>query len=169
MQLRPMICPSNHHDGVLPVREVLEFKIIIKTVLKLMTRRGARLAQSARERGAMGRLTTHVLDTANGVPARGMRIDLARIDGERAVAVKTVVTNHDGRTDAPMLADGALAAGTYVLTFHVRDYFAGRAGRDDASPFLDQVPLRFVIADAGAHYHVPLLVSPWSYSTYRGS
>ena len=117
----------------------------------------------------MGRLTTHVLDTANGVPAGGMAIDLDRIDGGVAVRIASTRTNADGRTDAPMLADATFATGTYVLTFHVRDYFAARTGREDASPFLDIVPIRFVIAEADKHYHVPLLVSPWSFSTYRGS
>ena len=117
----------------------------------------------------MGRLTTHVLDTANGVPARGMAIDLDRIEGEHAVRITSIRTNADGRTDVPMLPEAIFAAGTYVLTFHVRDYFDARAGRADASPFLDVVPIRFVIAEADKHYHVPLLVSPWSFSTYRGS
>ena len=117
----------------------------------------------------MGRLTTHVLDTANGVPARGVRIDLARIEGEAPIAVGSTVTNADGRTDAPMLAGDTFRPGTYMLTFHVREYFERRAGQTGACPFLDVVPIRFVIADATAHYHVPLLVSPWSFSTYRGS
>jgi 5-hydroxyisourate hydrolase len=117
-----------------------------------------------------GRLTTHVLDTARGRPAAGLTIELWR-DG---TCLKTVVTNADGRTDAPLLADGELEAGPYELVFHVGAYFAGQNGDGPGEaapgvPFLDTVPVRFGIADAGAHYHVPLLASPWAYSTYRGS
>lgn len=117
----------------------------------------------------MGRLTTHVLDTANGVPAAGMRIDLARIDGERIDRLKTVTTNADGRIDAPLLEGAALERGTYRLVFHVAEYFRGRGTALSEPPFLDRVPIRCGIADPAAHYHVPLLCSPWSYSTYRGS
>ena len=115
-------------------------------------------------------LTTHVLDTAHGRPAAGMRLELARLDsasGERHV-LKTVRTNADGRTDAPLLAENELTRGVYEIVFHVGEYFAGHEGVPDP-PFLDSVPLRFGIADLSAHYHVPLLASPWSYSTYRGS
>jgi 5-hydroxyisourate hydrolase len=110
-----------------------------------------------------GRLTTHVLDTAHGRPAAGVAIELARLDGDRREILRTVTTNADGRTDEPLLADGALGAGEYELVFAVGPYFGEGEG------FLDRVPVRFSVADAGAHYHVPLLVSPWSYSTYRGS
>jgi len=106
-----------------------------------------------------GRLTTHVLDTARGRPAAGIPIELARIDGDRREVVATATTNAGGRTDAPLLEDPQV--GTYELTFDVGGHF------DEG--FLGRVPVRFAIADAGAHYHVPLLVSPWSYSTYRGS
>ena len=106
-----------------------------------------------------GRLTTHVLDTANGRPAAGIPIELARLDGERREVLRSVATNADGRTDEPLLEE--LQAGTYELVFAVGEHFH--------EGFLDRVPVRFTIADAGAHYHVPLLVSPWSYSTYRGS
>lgn len=116
----------------------------------------------------MGRLSTHVLDTAHGVPARGMRIDLHRLDGADARLLKTVTTNADGRTDEPLLAGDQLLAGGYRLTFHVAAYFAEIAARD-AGVFLDAVPVAFVVADPRADHHVPLLVSPWSYTTYRGS
>jgi 5-hydroxyisourate hydrolase len=106
-----------------------------------------------------GRLTTHVLDTANGRPAAGIAIELARLDGEEREVLATVRTNADGRTDAPLLDD--LRAGTYELVFDVGGHFEAE--------FLGRVPVRFTVADADAHYHVPLLVSPWSYSTYRGS
>jgi 5-hydroxyisourate hydrolase len=117
----------------------------------------------------IGKLSTHVLDTARGCPAGGVRIDLARIDGSQRVELKTVFTNADGRTDQPLLDTHELDVGRYELTFHVGDYFR-EAGIALASPaFLDTVPLRFAVSDPQAGYHVPLLVSPWSYSTYRGS
>jgi 5-hydroxyisourate hydrolase len=118
----------------------------------------------------MGRLSTHVLDTANGRPAAGMKIELFRIDGNGTrTLVKAVVTNGDGRTDAPLLIDSAFAVGTYELVFDVADYFRAKGAATADPPFLSSVPLRFSIAEQDGHYHVPLLVSPWSYSTYRGS
>lgn len=118
---------------------------------------------------SMGRLTTHVLDTAHGGGAPGVRIDLFRFDREgRASWLASAVTNADGRTDAPLLAGEALASGRYELLFHVGAYFAARGVRLAEPPFLDEVPVRFAVADPAAHYHVPLLVSPWSYTTYRG-
>ena len=116
----------------------------------------------------MGRLSTHVLDTANGKPARGVKLRLERIDNGTATLVVDAVTNADGRTDTPLLSGDGYRTGTYVLTFVVRDYFEAIGGAG-ASPFLDEVPIRFVIGEADGHYHVPLLVSPWSFSTYRGS
>lgn len=110
----------------------------------------------------MGKLTTHVLDTASGKPGAGMRIELAKLEGRGWARLKTVTTNQDGRTDQPLLEGKDLLPGTYRLLFHVGDYFKDRA-------FLDEVPVRFNVADAGAHYHVPLLCTPWSYTTYRGS
>jgi len=114
-----------------------------------------------------GRLTTHVLDTANGRPAAGVRIDLYRIGDDGAERLGTVTTNADGRTDAPMLEGDAFAPGVYELVFHVGTYNAG--GPVGGTPFLDLVPIRFGIDDTTAHYHVPLLLSPYGYSTYRGS
>ncbi|MEY2563157.1 MAG: 5-hydroxyisourate hydrolase [Verrucomicrobiota bacterium] len=108
----------------------------------------------------MNVLTTHVLDTMRGCPASSMKIELWSID--RASLLKTVETNSDGRTEAPLLAGDEMTAGNYELVFHVGDYFGERR-------FLDRVPVRFVISDPGAKYHVPLLTSPWAYSTYRGS
>ncbi len=110
----------------------------------------------------MGRLTTHVLDTVRGGAAAGVRIELFEVLGSGLRSLKAVQTNSDGRTDAPLLEGDALRSGTYQLVFHVGAYFKGEG-------FLDQVPVRFKVADAAAHYHVPLLCSPWSYSTYRGS
>jgi len=113
----------------------------------------------------MGRLTTHVLDTARGCPAAGLVFQLRR-DG---VVLKSGRTNADGRVDAPLLEGEALTPGTYELEFACADYFRAAGVAVSEPPFLDLVTLRFGVADAGAHYHVPLLVSPWSYSTYRGS
>ena len=112
-----------------------------------------------------GKLSTHVLDLTTGRPAAGMKLELWRHDGA-AKLLKTVTTNADGRTDGPLLDATALTAGSYELVFFVKDYFAAR--KTD-SPFLDRVPIRFTIADASAGYHVPLLITPWAYSTYRGS
>jgi 5-hydroxyisourate hydrolase len=115
-------------------------------------------------------LTTHVLDTARGCPAAGVRIDVSRIDATGKIRlIKTVTTIAGGRTDAPLLAAGEMEAGQYQLLFHVGAYFraAGVAGADP--PFLDVVPVRFATAASGGHYHVPLLVSPYGYVTYRGS
>lgn len=113
-----------------------------------------------------GFLTTHVLDTAHGKPAAGMEIELARFDknGERHV-IKTVRTNDDGRTDDPLLTEAEFERGEYEIVFSAGEYF----GEDGDPPFLDKVPIRFGVSDPDAHYHVPLLASPWSYSTYRGS
>lgn len=118
---------------------------------------------------AEGYLTTHVLDAARGCPAAGMTIELYRIDGEARTLVRTVVTNDDGRTDAPVLAKGEDMVGTWELLFHAGDYLDAAGVAGESPRFLDRVPLRFGMADAGAHYHVPLLLSPYSYSTYRGS
>lgn len=117
----------------------------------------------------MGKLTTHVLDTSNGCPAAGMAVRLYRLDGDSATPLKSIHLNDDGRADAPLLADAALQTGRYRLVFSVAAYFRQRGAVLSDPPFLDQVPLDFGIGDASAHYHVPLLASPWSYSTYRGS
>lgn len=118
----------------------------------------------------MGHLSTHVLDTMNGCPAAGMTVTLQRISEAGAQTVKTVVLNADGRNpDGPLLAAGEMAAGRWRLLFEVAPYFRARGVVLPDPPFVDTVPLDFGIADAAGHYHVPLLVSPWSYSTYRGS
>lgn len=108
----------------------------------------------------MSALTTHVLDTMRGCPAAGMKIELWSLD--KKVLLKTVETNKDGRTEAPLLEGSSMAAGNYELIFFVGDYFGEKK-------FLDRVPVRFAVSDSNAKYHVPLLVSPWSYTTYRGS
>lgn len=115
-----------------------------------------------------GKLTTHVLDTARGKPATGMRVDLSRLSRGRAMLIKTVRTNADGRTDQPLLSAAEFRVGVYQLMFHVNEYFSA-TDSPDAGKFLDRVPVIFLITDASANYHVPLLVSPWAYSTYRGS
>ncbi len=115
-----------------------------------------------------GYLTTHVLDTARGCPGQGIRIDLYEISGDSRTFLRSLVTNDDGRTDRPILPQEEFRTGAYELVFHVGDYFDA-AGIDLPDPkFLDTVPLRFGMSEE-AHYHVPLLVSPFSYSTYRGS
>jgi len=117
----------------------------------------------------MGKLSTHVLDTAHGRPAAGVAIELyALAEGERRL-LKQDVTNRDGRCDAPLLDGAAFQAGQYELVFAAGDYFAGQ-GADLPQPrFIDRVTIAFGVADASQNYHVPLVVTPWSYSTYRGS
>ena len=117
-----------------------------------------------------GKLTTHVLDTANGCPGSGIAIALWKLDRnvDSKTLLKTVKTNHDGRTDEPLLAGEELETGVYELVFATGNYFAQYSDLPDPL-FLDRIPIRFGISDTSAHYHVPLLVSPWSYSTYRGS
>lgn len=115
-------------------------------------------------------LTTHVLDTSSGKPAEGLAIDLYRIEGENRARIKSVTTNADGRVDGgPILIGETFVAGTYELVFHAGDYLRA-SGITLADPaFLDVIPIRFGISDIAAHYHVPLLISPYGYSTYRGS
>ncbi len=116
----------------------------------------------------MGRLTTHVLDTARGMPAVGLAIELFSLGGERR-RIAAAVTNKDGRCDAPLLEGGDLVTGSYELVFAVGPYFRAAGVATSSPPFLDLVPIRFQVADPAAHYHVPLLVSPFGYTTYRGS
>ena len=115
----------------------------------------------------MAQLTTHVLDTANGKPGNGIRISVFRLDGGRNL-VATAVTDEDGRTDTPLIDDAAFRTGTYELEFAVGEYFAAAGNELSKPPFLDHIVIRVSLAEQ-RHYHVPLLVSPWSYSTYRGS
>jgi|SRR5258708_17403030 5-hydroxyisourate hydrolase len=119
----------------------------------------------------MGSLTTHVLDTAQGLPAANLLLELWRLDlsGGGHTLLHSLRTNADGRTDAPLLEGDEFAAGTYELVFDVGEYFEVQGVSLDMPPFLGRVPVRFGVADPTAHYHVPLLVSPWAYSTYRGS
>lgn len=118
----------------------------------------------------MGRLSTHVLDLVRGKPAKDVAIDLHLLEPDGTWRLlKQARTNADGRTDQPLLAGAEFKSGTYMLTFHVADYFARHGTASSGPPFLDLVPLRFTISEPDDHYHVPLLATPWSYSTYRGS
>ena len=117
----------------------------------------------------MGKLTTHVLDTAHGRPGAGIALELYRLDGDARSLIKRTLTNDDGRCNEPLLEGDAFQTGEYELVFHAGDYFAAVGVNVPQPRFVDRVVLRFGIADAKAHYHVPLLVSPWAYSTYRGS
>jgi len=115
-----------------------------------------------------GYLTTHVLDTARGCPASGLTIELYRIEGETRSLLKSLVTNADGRTDAPILPAATFKTGMYELVFHAGGYLRREEEPSVTIPFLDQIPIRFGMAEE-THYHVPLLLSPFGYSTYRGS
>lgn len=117
----------------------------------------------------MGKLTTHVLDTTHGCPAHALKIDLFRLDQETPVLLRQVITNGDGRVDGPLLEGDAFQTGVYRLVFGAGEYFAARGIALPEPRFVDRVCLDFGIADASLHFHVPLLVSPWSWSTYRGS
>lgn len=114
----------------------------------------------------MGRLSTHILDTSRGGPAAGVRVELFDEGGE---LLSERLTNADGRTDAPLLVGGTYRPGSYELRFHVAAYFRASGVSLPDPPFLDVIPIRFALSEPDGHYHVPLLVSPWSYSTYRGS
>lgn len=116
-----------------------------------------------------GRLSTHVLDTARGKPAAGVKIALYRVSGNSHRLLKEVVTNADGRTDQPLLTGEDLKEGSYELVFFAGTYLRATGQAADGVIFLDEIPIRFGVPDADQHYHVPLLISPFAYSTYRGS
>ena len=116
-----------------------------------------------------GRITTHALDTVAGTPAAALRIDLYSVDGDSRSLIASTTTNSDGRTDGPILAGADFRPGSYEIVFHIGAYLEARGFGARSGMFLDQVPVRFGIADATQHYHVPLQFSPYSYSTYRGS
>lgn len=118
-----------------------------------------------------GKLTTHVLDIAQGCPAANLIVELWAVDARsgQKTLLKKMTTNKDGRTDTPLLADDEIKVGIYELIFAVGDYFAQHSASSTTPPFLDRIPIQFGIADPNSHYHVPLLTSPWAYSTYRGS
>jgi 5-hydroxyisourate hydrolase len=129
----------------------------------------AERAMTDARREAAGRLTTHVLDTMSGQPGAGIEIELFRLEGEDRRRLASVTTNQDGRAPAAVLQGAELQPGVYELLFHVGDYFRGRGVSLPEPAFLDRVPVRFGVADATRHHHVPLLISPFGYSTYRGS
>ena len=114
-------------------------------------------------------LTTHVLDTANGKPGEGIKIEFSELDGENYKLLKTVTTNADGRNAEPLLTPENMKAGKYQLVFYIGEYFAKLGTVLPNPPFLEKAVIQFGMADATAHYHVPILASPWSYTTYRGS
>ena len=118
---------------------------------------------------AGGFLTTHVLDTARGLPASGIEIDLFQLSGDVRKKIASATTNADGRTDAPILPSAHFETGAYELVFHAGPYLVAHNPQLAEPLFLDDVPIRFGINDAASHYHVPLLISPFGYSTYRGS
>lgn len=117
----------------------------------------------------MGKLTTHVLDTAHGCPGAGIRVELYAIDAASRTLVTSAITNDDGRCSTPLLEAASMQPGQYELLFHAGDYYAARGVELPAPRFLDRIVLAFGIADASQNYHVPLVMTPWSYSTYRGS
>jgi 5-hydroxyisourate hydrolase len=117
----------------------------------------------------MGKLSTHVLDTTRGKPGAGVKVELFAVGAAGRSLLKTETTNSDGRCNAPLLEGEALACGRYELVFHAGDYFAANGVALPEPRFIDQVTIAFGIADASQNYHVPLVVTPWSYSTYRGS
>lgn len=117
----------------------------------------------------MGKLSTHILDTMHGCPAAGVAVELYRIEGEKRRLVKQTMTNADGRCDAPLLDADEIQAGTWELVFMAGDYFARQGVKVPEPRFVDQVIVRFGIANRNENYHVPLVVTPWTYSTYRGS
>ncbi len=117
----------------------------------------------------MGKLSTHVLDTMHGCPAKGVQLALYSVNEEKRVLLKTVCTNNDGRCDAPLLDAQEIQRGTYELVFMAGDYFAKKGVNVPEPRFVDQVIIRFGIANPDENYHVPLVVTPWTYSTYRGS
>ena len=117
----------------------------------------------------MGRLTTHVLATTHGLPGAEIKVELYKVNEDSTEKLATVLTNSDGRTDAPILAGNEFRPGKYQLVFYVADYYKSKGVELDGVPFLDDVVIRFGLDDPDAHYHVPLLVSPYSFSTYRGS
>lgn len=116
-----------------------------------------------------GKVTTHVLDTMHGLPGSSIKVDLYQVTDNQVKLLDSIKTNFDGRTDVPVLDSDKIEVGKYQLVFHVADYFKAKNVELDDQPFLDDIVIRFGVSDVNMHYHVPLLVSPYSYSTYRGS
>jgi len=147
-----------------------ELEAALTEIFRIAALRLDQRVEAADRLKVQGRLSTHVLDTQRGLPAEGVLIELLELsrDGESLLIVSTR-SNRDGRTDEPLIGGRPLPTGRYELRFHVGDYFAREGGRQSKPPFLDVVPVQFALAEPEGHYHVPLLVTPWSYSTYRGS
>jgi 2-oxo-4-hydroxy-4-carboxy-5-ureidoimidazoline decarboxylase len=172
-----MICVRRHtRDSILseferrlPRDEAVEFAQAMQEVFYITRLRIAAKVTGEGVPQVNGRLSTHVLDTHAGRPAVGIAIELYEFAGGQAHRIAQALTNADGRTDRPLIADRPLPIGRYELRFAVGDHFRRRGVEAGDPPFLDIVPLRFSIAEPEGHYHVPLLCSPWSYSTYRGS
>ena len=172
-----MICVRRHtRDSILSQFErrlardtATEFAAALQEVLHITRLRIAAKVTGQGMPVVNGRLSTHVLDTHAGRPAVGMAVELYEFVGPRAHRIVGAITNADGRTDKPLIADRPLPIGRYELRFAVGEHFRRRGVEGGEPPFLDIVPLRFSISEPEGHYHVPLLCSPWSYSTYRGS
>ncbi len=147
-----------------------EEKAALEEIFRITALRLDQRVEAADKLKVHGRISTHVLDTCNGFPARGVKIELWELsaNGDRRMIAGTQ-TNHDGRTDQPLIGGRPVPIGRYELHFHMADYFARSGMRLADPPFLDVVPIQFAVAEPEAHYHVPLLATPWSYSTYRGS
>lgn len=147
-----------------------EIKASIAEIFRIAALRLDQLVSADDRLAVHGWLSTHVLDTHSGKPAAGIKVELKELsDLGAARVVATTVTNSDGRTDQPLIGARPVPIGRYELTFAVGDYFVARGTPMSEPPFLDQIPLRFAVSDPEGHLHVPLLVTPWSYSTYRGS
>ena len=173
-----MICVRRHsRDSILRQFErrvqngtAAETEAALGEIFRIAALRLDQRVAAADRLNVHGRLSTHVLDTHGGRPAAGVAVVLVQLsaNGEH-VTIARATTNRDGRTDEPLIAGRPLPIGHYELRFHVADYFAGLGTPQGDPPFLDLVPVRFTVAEPEGHYHVPLLVTPWSYSTYRGS
>jgi 2-oxo-4-hydroxy-4-carboxy-5-ureidoimidazoline decarboxylase len=149
---------------------VAEEKAALDEIFRITALRLDQRVEAADRLKVHGRISTHVLDTCNGIPARGVKIELWGLsaNGERRM-IASAQTNDDGRTDQPLIGSRPVPIGTYELHFHMAEYFARAGMRLTDPPFLDVVPIRFAVAEPEAHYHVPLLATPWNYGTYRGS
>jgi 2-oxo-4-hydroxy-4-carboxy-5-ureidoimidazoline decarboxylase len=173
-----IVCVRRHtRDSILrdferrlPNDAKTEMQTSIEEICRIAALRVDQLVASEDRLGVHGRLSTHVLDTHSGRPAAGVAIELTELSelGASRVVTRTI-TNSDGRTDSPLIGGRPVPIGHYELTFSVGKYFAGRQVPMSDPPFLDQIPLRFSVSEPEGHLHVPLLVTPWSYATYRGS
>jgi 2-oxo-4-hydroxy-4-carboxy-5-ureidoimidazoline decarboxylase len=157
-------------EGRLPNNIATEVQNSIKEIYRIAALRVAELVVSDDQLDVYGCLSTHVLDTHGGRPAESVVVELVELSdlGARRVVTRTI-TNADGRTDRPLIYSRPVPIGRYELTFGVGDYFAGRQTATSDPPFLDQIPVRFSVSEPESHIHVPLLITPWSYATYRGS